>query len=317
MSSLLPRTPHITPADFIDRHLGPHAPVVVTGEVTQWPAFTTWTWDHLTGLLGGFEADVYDDWFTPTATAVFADFVAATIGIDGAREQRYLRWFSRCGPGDGRWADDVFAAVRADWRRPAFMPASGYIVPPVACAARIDPTVDPMPYRALFVSGRGARTRLHLDPWGSSAILCQVVGDKHVSMWPPAQHDVMLALSEQGRAGDSCGVPPGYDDMLHAGEALYIPAGWWHEVDTVTDSVSVTWNFVHATDGEAFLRHVRAVPDDPELDVAAYFLAASPGAAPRGADLAALAQASVDALAAAPGPVTAVGGRAHAGRETS
>jgi hypothetical protein len=268
----LPRVPEITEPDFIERHLATRLPVIVTGEVPRWPAYRRWTWAYLVEHLGDRTVDIYDDWFEPTAVASFGEFVAANIRRPGTWKQRYVRWFSRHRVGDGHWSDDVFATLRADWQPLRFLPTSGYIVPCVPSPARIDPTGDLLPYRALFVSGAGARTRLHLDPWASSAVLCQVVGDKHVTMWPPEQHDTMLALSGQGLSGQECGVPPTFDDTLSAGEALFIPGGWWHEVDTVTDAVSGTWNFLHRVHAEALRAHIAAVPDDPELAVVTFFL---------------------------------------------
>jgi hypothetical protein len=293
--SLLPRVHGLTPPDFVERHLSPRVPVIVTGEVPRWPAYTTWTWDYLVTRLGDYDVDIYDDWFQPSATATFGRFVAANIGVCGDWKQRYVRWFSRHRDGDGLWADDVFATLRADWRPPSFLPSTGYVVPPVAPPQHTDPTVDAFPYRALFVSGSGARTRLHLDPWGSSAVLCQVVGDKHVTMWPPAQHETMCRLAEHGTSGEASGVAPAFDDALRPGEVLFIPAGWWHEVDTVTDSVSVTWNFLYKTAADALCAHVKRYPDDPELDVVTYFLRGRLPGVPAGANAESLVAASIDA----------------------
>jgi hypothetical protein len=286
---LLPRIHEITESDFFERYLTPRLPVIVTGEVSRWPACQRWTWDYLVECLGDQPVDIYDDWFEPTAAGNFGDFVAANIGQPGTWKQRYVRWFSRHRAGDGHWSDDVFATLRADWHAPRFLPSGGYIVPCIAPSARIDPVDDLLPYRALFVSGAGARTRLHLDPWASSALLCQVVGDKRVAMWPPAQHDLMLTRSMEGLTGRECDVPPLFDDVLSAGEALFIPGGWWHEVDTVTDAVSVTWNFLHQVHAESLLAHIAAAPDDPELEVVAFFLGGGTG----GTDVAKLVEASI------------------------
>jgi hypothetical protein len=201
----------------------------------------------------------------------FAEFVASAIGVAGSWQRRYVRWFSSAA-GAETPADDVFAVLRDDWTAPSFLPTTGYVVPPAAPPARIDPTIDRFPYRGLFVSAAGARTRLHLDPWTSSAVLCQVVGDKRVRMWPPVQHETMLALSLRGATGADCGVMPAYDDVLHRGEVLFIPGGWWHEVDTLSDSVAVTWNFVCAEHGSALAAFAAASPGDPELTVVRSFL---------------------------------------------
>jgi hypothetical protein len=300
--ALLPRTHELTPSEFVEHHLIPRAPVIVAGEVPQWPAYTAWTWDYLVDCLGGYDVDIHDDWFQPSATATFGAFVTANIGVGSGWKQRYVRWFSRNSDSDGHWADDAFAILRPDWRPPSFLPSTGYIVPPVAPPESTDPTVDAFPYRALFVSGSGARTRLHIDPWGSSAVLCQVVGDKHVTMWPPAQHETMLRLSEQSTSGEASGVVPAFDDVLSAGEVLFIPTGWWHEVDTVTDSVSVTWNFLYKAAADALRTHITRFPDDPELEVVTYFLRGRLPGVSADADAASLVTASIHAQAPTAAP---------------
>jgi ribosomal protein L16 Arg81 hydroxylase len=53
-------------------------------------------------------------------------------------------------------------------------------------------------------------------------------------------------------------VRPYLDVELAPGDCLYIPAGWPHAATTRTDSVSLTWNFVHGTHRVAFQRYLRA-----------------------------------------------------------
>ncbi len=269
--------------DFLREHLQPRVPVVVTGEVERWPAFKSWTWEHLVDQFGDHEVDLYDDWFLPTGVTTFGEFVASNIGIDAPDPTRsYVRWFARNGPDEGRWADDVFAALTDDWSQPPFLPTNGYVVPFVGPHTHTSAVTDPFPYRALFVSARGARTKLHLDPWGSSAVLCQVTGIKRVRLYPPESQELMLSIAAHDGEDLLESTTTGFDDVLNAGEVLFIPAGWWHQVGTLTDSVSVTWNFLHSTVADNLRRHIEAHPDDPELAVVAYMLAAarSPGKAP-------------------------------------
>ncbi|MFX0575073.1 cupin-like domain-containing protein [Nocardia nepalensis] len=268
----LHRASQLSAEAFVDHYVIPRTPVIVTDEVTRWPASHRWSWDYLVNLLGDQLIDVYGDWFTPAFTTTFASFIATNILATPTTDYRYVRWFSRNRPGAGLWADDAFAALSDDWHAPILFPSTGYIVPPVTPPRTIDPTIDPLPYRALFVSGVGARTRLHVDPWMSSALLCGVVGTKYLTMWSPENHGAMLRHSERGAAGAGSGVAPTFTDILHPGEMLFIPAGWWHEVDTVTSSVSITWNFVHQSHAELLRDHIARFPNDPELDVLDYFI---------------------------------------------
>jgi hypothetical protein len=52
---------------------------------------------------------------------------------------------------------------------------------------------------------------------------------------------------------------------------VFIPSGWYHSAVALTDSVSITWNFVHRTHEARFARYLNssASEDDPTVS---YFL---------------------------------------------
>ena len=104
--------------------------------------------------------------------------------------------------------------------------------------------------------GCGARTPLHFDLLEN--IFCVVTGVKHVALWPPAD-GVLLYPGDDGGAAFSLAdiYSPDLDAFpllreaqsraLHvqvsAGDALYIPVGWWHAVSTPPGvrSISVSY----------------------------------------------------------------------------
>jgi hypothetical protein len=53
---------------------------------------------------------------------------------------------------------------------------------------------------------------------------------------------------------------------------IYVPAGWFHHVVTVSDSISLTWNFVHASACRPFLEYLASGPPADEMDVVRFFL---------------------------------------------
>ena len=265
----LQRRARLSEDEFIHGHLMPRVPVVVTGEASQWPAVDRWRWDFLVQRFGDRDVDLYDDWFVPTGVMPFAHFVAGSIGAAAPDPKRaYVRWFARHRPGGDRWADDVFAALAPDWTQPSFLPSSGYVVPYADRASRVSAVTDMFPYRGLFVSAKSARTRLHRDPWGSAAVLCQVVGVKRVWMFSPDQEGPLMLAAATGGAEPT----PAYEGLLSPGEVLFVPDGWWHHVTTLSDSVSLTWNFLHGSVGGRLSDYVRQNPVDPELEVVSYFL---------------------------------------------
>jgi len=51
---------------------------------------------------------------------------------------------------------------------------------------------------------------------------------------------------------------PELDEILQPGDTIFIPAGWYHSAIALTDSVSITWNFVHEIHERRFSSYLRA-----------------------------------------------------------
>ena len=98
--------------------------------------------------------------------------------------------------------------------------------------------------RSLWISGDGASSPLHYDL--PSVLLCQLRGRKRVFLYSPAHHDACRprgatfpALTAQARiartrrADLDRGVQRnGLYVELRPGDALLMPSGWWHEVES-------------------------------------------------------------------------------------
>lgn len=283
---------------FVTSFLTAGRPLLVAGAAATWPALRRWTWDRLVARFGEDEVDVFGDWFVPTGSARLAEFVAESVAAAAPDVTRaYVRWSSRDRGGPGRWADGVFEALARDWRQPAFLPQHGYVVPFAPAPGGASAVTDPFPYRGLLLSGAGARTRLHVDPWASSAVLCQVSGRKRLVLHDPEQGERLVRAAAAGARETD--LPPAFEEELAPGDVLYIPPGWWHHATSLTASITITWNFVHAACAEGLRRHAREHADDPELAVVDYFLTGRLGAGMEGAGTAALVEAALGALAGA------------------
>lgn len=127
-----------------------------------------------------------------------------------------------------------------------------------------------------WLGPKGTKTPLHTDAYHN--ILCQVVGHKYVRLYPPEERVKLYpqGVDERGvQMGNTSGIDVKFisskgkggqldaattremDDkfpmfketkyqeaVLGAGECLYIPLGWWHYVESLTNSFSVSfwWN---------------------------------------------------------------------------
>ena len=69
-------------------------------------------------------------------------------------------------------------------------------------------------------------------------------------------------------------------DRLRPGEIVLVPAGWLHHFNSVSDSISLTWNFVHACRVKEFVSHLLRAPAENELKQLKYAYFESPGVLP-------------------------------------
>lgn len=250
-------------ATFVRDHLVPGRPVLVRGALAAgaWPP--PWQLPDLVERFGERRAPLTDSLFTLTKFTTLRKYVDRYTGEAVRGTPPYLRWFVQQDHGRQPWADGVFEELTGDWTPPGWLPDRDYVFPPVP--GRVDPARDPFPAKALFICGRGGRTRLHSDPWVSDACLCQLTGRKRLVMYPPGTgRDAGTAgpVIELDAPDDThplwAGVEPAFDEVLRPGDALFIPSGWYHTALALDDSVSITWNFVHRTHQARFERYLSA-----------------------------------------------------------
>lgn len=63
---------------------------------------------------------------------------------------------------------------------------------------------------------------------------------------------------------------PYVHDTLEPGEIVLVPAGWFHHFNSVTDSISLTWNFVHVYRLREFISYLISSPSQTELKQLTY-----------------------------------------------
>ncbi|MED6146092.1 hypothetical protein PIB30_031334 [Stylosanthes scabra] len=108
----------------------------------------------------------------------------------------------------------------------------------------------------LWMNNAQARSSTHYDP--HSNLLCIVSGQKQVVLWPPSASPSLYPMPIYGEASNHSSVAlenPDYSTypraeqsmafaqkvVLEAGDALFIPEGWFHQVDS--DDWTVAINF--------------------------------------------------------------------------
>ena len=266
---------------FLENYVASNTPVVVTGALRTLDLKEHWTPAALNRQFGKAPVQVYGDGFDLQTVMPLSKYLSQHMGKPvgcSASTPPYARWYSKFREVHFCWADKAFAQLRDAWCLPGFLPQTDYLLPLSPRGALVSPITDYFPAKGLFISPRGSRTCLHVDPWSSCAILLQLYGQKRwyfraadrapslrnqtevVGVIPSDRE--CLATSSVERMSKTC--------LLSEGEAIYVPHGWEHQVECESDSVSVTWNFVHSTTATAFLSWLRQPLSDFDRSVLAF-----------------------------------------------
>lgn len=249
---------------FLRDYVVQNRPVVVTGAMDLRQIERTWSPALLEKRFGDRDVQVYNNYFDLLTVTSLKSYIAANFGSgnqESVTTPRYVRWYTKLRNVEFCWADDVFSQVREEWMAPSFLPDADYLFPFATPGIRVSPVTHDFPAKGLFISPRGARTSLHVDPWGSCAALCQLYGEKEWYFYAPGQQKFV-----QNAFGTVDVTRPDFQKFpefacaqrtaactLRAGEVIYVPHGWYHQVECVSDSISITWNFVHRTTGSALI----------------------------------------------------------------
>ncbi len=226
------RGPLPDPDTFLRQHWIGGVPAVFTDVVPRWPGYGRWCPEDFAARFGDVE-------------------IEASVGRDGltrpdadwtrVRSRLSLRAFvERITSGAGN--DSYVIAKNDALRNPSLAPLlSEVALPPDFFTDTLVPE-----RMALWLGGAGTHTPLHHDT--DNSMFCQVHGRKRFRLAPP--ESIALLLRSDGLY---CDWDPRSDAELHddppthltelelaAGEALFIPAGWWHQVDALDVSISVS-----------------------------------------------------------------------------
>jgi len=264
----------LTEDTFVRDFLKKNVPVVVTGALNDWPAPQKWTPEFFADEFGDCVVKVQaTSLFHTTHAQKLRDTIGDMIAIsaaaspppDGVPYIRYhiapgmwnyllrscglFRWIK------GRWlTHECFLRLKNDWHLPAFFPKRGFSFPFSIFGCQ-PPTERFFHDFGVYISAKGAVTRLHFDGSRTHAVLCQVRGHKSGLLFPPEmlpwffnKHSDCLPPGEP----DYAGYPEEWRRQLPmqplpfdfpAGAMLFVPRGWLHEVYTDSLSVTLTFNF--------------------------------------------------------------------------
>jgi ribosomal protein L16 Arg81 hydroxylase len=111
----------------------------------------------------------------------------------------------------------------------------------------------------LWLGPGGSLSPLHHDT--THVFFNQLVGQKRYTLVAPWAADVLLGpISQPSDAGFDLTQPGDvavHTLVIHSGQSLFIPAGWWHQVEALAPSISVSLSCYHRTADFDWYRPVR------------------------------------------------------------
>lgn len=239
---------HLSQADFINNYLSTSTPVFFNGPDTP---VSPLGFDKIVDNLGQQRVPLYDSLFNLIKISTLEKYYNQYFNVNYKQESvPYLRWFTRQSTDKFPWSDTAFDLLVAEfWECPQWVPDSGYTFPEYQ--SPIDVGRSPFPAKGLFACPTGGMTSWHIDPWGSDAVLFQLIGKKRILIYPqdtappPDPEGLSSVLNFPSALPEGWQLDPLVDIVLSAGDAVFIPQNHPHSAVALTDSLSITWNFVH------------------------------------------------------------------------
>jgi len=232
------RTERIDDADrFLRHYFAANRPLVVTEAAADWPALHRWTLEGLRKRFGEVEVEVEVE--RETSWKHEGRYVPMSLGV-------YLKQL-QAAPDNARYC----IARNNNIRRPELLPLLDDI--------RVDDRLfDPATKRithgsSLWIGGR-TLTPLHHDT--TNILFHQIRGRKRWTLIPPTAFELLDGMENYYFRPGLAGVPEEvvrYEVVLEPGQALFVPVGWYHQVEALDVSISFSlMNFRRRNDFSDF-----------------------------------------------------------------
>lgn len=130
------------------------------------------------------------------------------------------------------------------------------------------------PFRWLLIGPKNSGTKLHKDPYGTSAWNTLLEGRKRWILIDPKVNENMLSLCDRDKAVQvwfsiiwpnmkkKLSEEQYYDFIQYPGETIFVPYSWWHIVINLDMTCCVTQNYA----SENFKNEVKQTLKDPKFN---------------------------------------------------
>lgn len=222
----------VTPAEFNRRYLRRNRPLLMRKMTAHWPAMSKWSFEFFAGLQ-----------HCGTVFLEQNNVMQGDVRYVETRYHDYLRQLAD-GQTDGH-AKIGYLSVFKIFR--SFPQLKSDVDFSILTSHKVKSTV------AGWIGPAGTVTGYHVD-WGDN-LLAQICGRKEVRLVSPAESHLMYPSRRFDQGTTSSEVDADQYDadrfplfrkarqrriVLHPGDMLFIPRGWWHYVRSLDQSISVS-----------------------------------------------------------------------------
>ncbi|MBJ7501948.1 MAG: cupin-like domain-containing protein [Sphingopyxis sp.] len=230
------------PDFFYRHHYETNRPAKLTGIVDHWAALTRWSLDHLAAIAGDaiVEAQVERE----------RDPDYELAKDDHRRLVRFaelIDWLRK-----DEASNDIYLTAYNSGNNAAALAPLWDDMAPIALLEQRDRD------GFFWLGPKGTLTPWHHDL--TNNLLVQVIGRKRVRMAPPwafaRMRNSRHCFSDWGNEalpageGDAAS-PPVLETIIGPGEAIFLPVGWWHQVEALDLSASMSFTSFRRSNAHA------------------------------------------------------------------
>ncbi|KAH9946099.1 Clavaminate synthase-like protein [Epithele typhae] len=273
--------------EFLDNYLLPNIPVILGPALVQdWSAIRKWRrdgtidWDHLSAVYGDSEVTVancstrdFSD--QQRELMLFRDVVS--LWQSGAGEDLYVKdWHlarQLAAPSGPALAPEL--SSRAQGSSEPFYTTPAIFRDDWMNAYYAAHTADD--FRFVYAGPAGTFTPLHRDVYASYSWSTNVAGRKRWWLFPPVQTPLLFRKGREAHAEVAFDVrdvdPEEFPGFKHArpviveqgpGETIFVPSGWHHQVENLTNCLSINHNWCNSVNLPTLYRAMCAKVDEVE-----------------------------------------------------
>jgi hypothetical protein len=229
----------------------PERPAFFTDVMNDWAALERWSPDFLRGRLGSRRVNLRD--------RLAGDEISSTL-------EAFLDQILE----GGDLADWYLFGLRFEQEAPEML--QDFNVPELLASwHHLSPAQEQAAFRAIFIGGAGTITPLHKEALDTATWMAVIWGRKRWAFCPPTSDSRVLRecpdlfdpetrsrLSREGISITLC--------EQHAGDFLFVPSGWWHQVQNLEPTLGLSDNVINAANADRIEREAqKSHPDDAQI----------------------------------------------------